>query len=439
MNKNMNETIDRALSLYENGQISKAEKLCKKILRTDGKNIHALITLGNIYYIQNDYNSAENYYKKAVSVADDNYPAMANLANCLYEEKKYKQACNYAQKAIDLKKDDKLAYIILGNSSQEIDKIEEAVSSLLTAVNLDPTDSWAYNYLSQAYFKQRDYLKAISCAWKAVKLSERNENAHHINLGYLFYEIALEEKIDSMVDCIKLWVKNYKDNPIVNYMGNALLNNQKIKMADTQYLQNIFDIFSTDFDSVLSGLDYKAPALIEKMLGDIYKSNKHPRLKILDIGCGTGLCGKFLKSYSKWRGLDGVDISEGMLKIAKTKKIYSRLIHSEMISYLQKNPKTYDLMVAADVFTYVGDLQNLFEAVYDSLKKNGRILFTISENTQNDKSYYLHISGRFVHSLEYIKFILNKSMLEIEKVERKKLRNEGENNVMGYVISAIKK
>lgn len=97
----------------------------------------------------------------------------------------------------------------MGNSYQELEDYDSAVKALTAAAKLDPSDSWIYNYLSQGYLKQQNYLQAISSAWKAVELSaDEDDEAHQINLGYLFYEVALDKKADSIADCVKLWLKN---------------------------------------------------------------------------------------------------------------------------------------------------------------------------------------------------------------------------------------
>ena len=48
------------------------------------------------------------------------------------------------------------------------------------------------------------------------------------------------------------------------------------------------------------------------------------QLDVLDAGCGTGLCGPLLAPYA--RRLIGVDLSEGMLALAKEKHVYDALI-----------------------------------------------------------------------------------------------------------------
>ena len=51
--------------------------------------------------------------------------------------------------------------------------------------------------------------------------------------------------------------------------------------------------------------------------------------------------------------------------------------------YLQNCDKTFDLVVAADVLSYVGDLQPTFELVSKVLRPGGHFAFTV-ESTSED-------------------------------------------------------
>ena len=50
------------------------------------------------------------------------------------------------------------------------------------------------------------------------------------------------------------------------------------------------------------------------------------------------------------------------------------------------------MIVAADVFTYLGDLREVFENANKALVPGGRIIFTVSENFANKNDYFLHMS-----------------------------------------------
>ena len=435
----INNTIDKALNAYEKGEYEKSYALCKDLLKSDSQNTCLLITIGNIFYMQNKYSEATKYYERAIQIDSKNYSALINLANSCYEIKQFSKAIHYAEVASEIYPKEKLSYTIMGNAYGELEEYDAAIECFMKALSIDAYDAWLYNYISQNYQKNGNYKASLKNAWKAVQLGSVTENAHHINLGYLFYEIGTEKGLDSIKECVELWYKNYGANPIVSYMCIALLGSKNITQAELEYVQVIFVIFAPDFESVLASLDYQAPYLIEQMMLSFYRLQEKEKLRILDLGCGTGLCGKFLQKFAKDKGLEGVDLSSKMIEVAAQKKVYFKLIQTDINSYLKKNTKPYDLMVSADVFTYFGRLDELFENINKNLENNGRLIFSISENNQDKNNYTLHPSGRFLHSLSYVKNILEKNGFQIEKTIHEKLRNEGDKKVMGYIISARKK
>jgi predicted TPR repeat methyltransferase len=64
-------------------------------------------------------------------------------------------------------------------------------------------------------------------------------------------------------------------------------------------------------------------------------------LDILDLGCGTGLVRSLLRPLA--RTLTGVDISSNMLKIARQRRVYDKLVCNELIAFLKMHAKTFDL------------------------------------------------------------------------------------------------
>ena len=81
----------------------------------------------------------------------------------------------------------------------------------------------------------------------------------------------------------------------------------------------------------------------------------------------------------------------------------------------------------------------LFVLLYNSLRKGGRILCSVSENYENENDYFLHPSGRFLHNRKYVENSLKHQGFLIEKIYRVRLRNEGEKEVYGWIVMAQKK
>ncbi|QNB00305.1 methyltransferase domain-containing protein [Massilia sp. Se16.2.3] len=76
------------------------------------------------------------------------------------------------------------------------------------------------------------------------------------------------------------------------------------------------------------------------------------------MGCGTGLCGPVLRPRS--RTLTGVDLSERMLARAAETGLYDSLACADLQAYLDSCHGDVDLVMAADVLVYFGDLAALF-------------------------------------------------------------------------------
>ncbi len=426
---------DLSIDLYENKKYKEAEKLCRKVLKTAPDNYAALINLGNLLFIKKEYSKSVEAYLKADAARPDYYPVKINLANTYFEMQDYDNAEDYARQALKLDSQSYLGWNILGNSLLEKEQYSEAVSALEKAEKSNSTDAWLYNSLSRAYQQNGNVSEALDAGWQAIVLSE-GDDSQQISFGYLLYEIAMENNAGEAKKYARLWLEKYPENNVAAHMGNAVLNNAEIGRANDEYLQNIFDVFAPDFENVLTSLDYRTPQQINGFLKEFYGENPRKKMRILDAGCGTGLCGKFLKKYAGFFSLDGVDLSSEMLKIAKGKKLYNRLFCQEINNFLSRKEKAYELIVSADVFTYFGSLDSLFENLFSALKKSGRIIFSVTANEQNNDDYFLHISGRFQHHENYIKRLLKINGFILEKQEKTKLRTEGKQDVWGYIFAA---
>ena len=79
----------------------------------------------------------------------------------------------------------------------------------------------------------------------------------------------------------------------------------------------------------------------------------------LDLGCGTGLAGVAFRDCVE--RLEGIDLSPGMVAEARAKGIYDALHVGEVVAHLKAaTDRQFDLILAADVLVYVGDLAPLF-------------------------------------------------------------------------------
>jgi ubiquinone/menaquinone biosynthesis C-methylase UbiE len=74
-------------------------------------------------------------------------------------------------------------------------------------------------------------------------------------------------------------------------------------------------------------------------------------LKILDAGCGTGLVGAILASEHGAKHIDGIDISPGMLKIARRTAAYEDLVEVDLTKRIPREDGSYDAVICVGTLT----------------------------------------------------------------------------------------
>lgn len=191
----------------------------------------------------------------------------------------------------------------------------------------------------------------------------------------------------------------YPDDPEARHMVAALGDGPKPSRASDDYVRETFDNFAEDFDKqLLDDLDYRAPRLIHALFRDV--SGEDPKdLEILDAGCGTGLMALEVRQYAA--NLIGVDLSPEMLKLAEARKLYDELREEELAHCMRAFPGRFDVIVAADVFCYIGDLAESLAAARIALKPGGILIFSVE--AQSKRGYSLTGSGRYAHKPAYVR------------------------------------
>jgi predicted TPR repeat methyltransferase len=150
----------------------------------------------------------------------------------------------------------------------------------------------------------------------------------------------------------------------------------------------------SDFDKKQD--KYRGHLLIKNAFKKTHNPSK--QVEILDLGCGTGSLARTLRPYA--RTLVGVDLSPDMLFKAEEIGLYDSLYKKDLNQYLGEILNHYDTVVAAAVLIHFFNLDKIFFLVRDSLKVNGRFIFSIFEETQKNRD--LNSFLMYSHSDDYI-------------------------------------
>lgn len=430
--------LNLSTAYYEMKDYAHSEEFARKALALNEKNIAAWQNLANIAFCNSDYDRALEYYQKMYDYNNNSYIAMINLANTYYFIGKYILALDFAKKSLVRHPSSVTAYILAGNALNAMGKYEKAIDMYLRAYELDNNNIELFSSLSDAYRSNNDWENCMLFAWRYIKNTEQPSNTMHLNFGYLLYECYSEKSQELAKKYAQKWLNLFPDNKISQHLGMALTNGKAIQQSDAEFIRETFNSFAPEFEATLADLEYQAPNLIAEALEKNLKKSIFKRYHILDLGCGTGLCGQKIKSFASSRGLTGVDLSDKMLEIAEQKNVYARLICDDICHYMENSEYFFHIMVASDVLTYFGDLTKVFVRIWRSLTPDGLFVFTFSENELNNEDFFMAPSGRFVHSFTYVEKVLKSVGFKVISAEKHILRNEAEVPVYGYVVVARK-
>ena len=317
-----------------------------------------------------------------------------------------------------------------------MERLEEAIEAYKKAVEIDNDFITSQNNIGRglAILEQND--EAFS-AYECSLEIDLNDSTAQKGMGDTLIAIFDAGEIDKAKNLACRWRKNFPDNPFVKHIVPLIMNENVSGRANDEYVRDTFNDFASSFDEVLKKLDYAAPKQIADALGKCLKSDGK-KLNILDAGCGTGGCAVYLKPLAK--KLTGIDLSGDMLKKAKETSAYDELKECEITSFLKKHKNSYDLIVAADVFCYFGELKEAFFDMKNALRPNGAIALTLEQEKDIcEKGFNLTTSGRYTHSQSYLTSIIEDSGLTIEQLDTNiELRSEYDKKVYG-LLAVVRK
>jgi predicted TPR repeat methyltransferase len=300
------------------------------------------------------------------------------------------------EQALAADPDNAEAHYRCGLAARDLSQFDAAIASYRRALGLKPDYIEVHNNLGVVLQLQNRATDALACYRRAVELNP-DFSQPYINLGRLCEILGHR---DEAVQCYRKAIAAGVETETFSHFLNAAegINSGR---APPAYARTVFDNFADQFDHrLVDDLGYRIPRILCERVIDFCGAR---RLRVLDLGCGTGLCGAHIKTAST--RLVGVDVSPAMLAKAAGHGLYDQLIEMDIAQYLASAPAAaFDVVLAADVFVYIGDLAEVFAEVARMLAGDGVFAFSI-ECAGDDNDFFLQPNGRYVQSADYIRRI----------------------------------
>jgi len=382
--------------LHQLGKPNKAIASIRRSLECEPDNPHALNNLGNMLKLKDRFDEAADSYRAALKIDPMNVQCLNNL----------------------------------GIALRNLGEIEAAIDSFKQAVTVDPNMAEAHYNLANLHFNRGDHGAALHCYRNAFRLGADWRDP----VFFAKIMIAAEYETDAE-EMLSDFLKHHPDHEGAR-MQLAALRGDAVEAISEGYVADHFDRFAESFDGVLKSLGYRAPEMVAGVIADHLGAPAGDK-EILDLGCGTGLVGPLIAGYKK--RLVGIDLSEAMLARAAKLDCYDALKRAELQSFLEGlPPRCLDVALSADTLIYLGDMKRTFEAVSAALVPGGLFVASFEKQDEADGDYRLGISGRFRHSLAYLKRAVAEAGMTMIRVEEQALRTEGGEPVHGYIIACTR-
>ncbi len=354
----LTEIFITACTSHNDGDLHTARKLYNFLLEhVDSPLLR--YNLGLIAYKEKDYPGAVAQLKQGLTMQPDDQDMLFNLALAYKACGEQRAAIEYYKKLLTLAPDHIDALFNLAGCYRDLLDDETAINFYEKILTLKDDFAPAINNAAYCCQRAEKHSKALSYYRKIVKLRPDNEAAQHMI---------------------------------------AALEGTTVNKTPEAYVRETFDDYAAHYEtSLVDQLDYSVP---EKLRAAIQCHPECPNhfTRGIDLGCGTGLSGTaFADCVAE---LYGIDLSEKMLEIAATKNIYKELVQTGIIEYFSGTQHHYDFIIAADVFGYIGELEETFAQIRK--KALSEAVFCFSTERSDGAQLTLGATGRFAHHPDYI-------------------------------------
>lgn len=344
--------------------------------------------------------------------------------NAHYDARRWNEAGQGFERALALDPGTAGAWYRLGNVCEEQGRDVDAAACFERALALHPTHAQAWNNLGGA----RQRLGSLAQATDAFRRSIAADPAlrePRLNLGRLL--VACSEHALA-AECFAAGLAQHPGDPVFEHLV-AATHGKHTARAPSGYISQLFDGVAAQFEHhLVRALEYRVPEALAALVRPALLAAAPARA--LDLGCGTGLVGAALAGWGV--ELAGVDLSRRMLEVAAARGGYARLEQGDMVEALEREPgASLHAVFAADVFIYMGDLRAVFAAAERALAPGGVLAFSVE--ALDEGSYRLQPTGRYSHSVAYLRGLAAASGLREFRLERAILRREAGGPAMGWL------
>ena len=425
------DTLQQAMQAHGSGRLDEASVLYRSLLTANPDHADALHLSGVLQAQMGQHQHAAELIARAIELQPAEAMFHNNLGNVHMERAQVAEAEACYQRALELDAGrlDALNNLgVLWSTGQRPDDAERALRHVMQQA---PDFADARQNLANHYLRVGRVVDAVQLCCDGLIVAPRHAGMRYL-LGMAY---SLMGRNDEAIAVYRAWLEAEPGNVRALFHLAGCTGVDVPERAPDDYVKRVFDNFASSFDAKLAALSYQAPAQVAAAVAR-HAGTPAKALRVLDAGCGTGLCGPLLAPYAQH--LSGVDLSEGMLRNALAVGAYDALLMGDLVAFLEMRPGGFDLIASADTLCYFGALEAFAAAAAGALSAGSLLIFTVEahEDAEPMPPFRLQPNGRYSHRSTYVERVLNGAGLSIVENLPVVLRTEASAPVQGRLVTA---
>jgi predicted TPR repeat methyltransferase len=382
--------------------------------------------LGSHLISADDLPAAIEAYRRAISLNPQYVLGQINLADALTETGHAGEAITVYRTALSIDPESIDGHLGLAIALLRTGESTAAIAECRRTLDIDAHAVRAWHVLAVALGKSGDRKAAIAAEREALAGNPSFAKGWHALGNFLDESGELEQAAEAYRKALELEPSLVE----ASYDLAALSAAPAPTQMPRGYVTRLFDDFAPTFERrLVDELSYCVPEALRAAVARHLAVVAPKPLDVLDLGCGTGLVGKQFRDLAG--RLTGVDLSAGMLAEASRSAVYDRLVSDDVVHYMQTAGEQFDLILAADLFIYIGDLTELFASAKSILRSGALFAFSIEAAQE---PYVLRRTRRYAQSLDYIHELADANGFDVLEAISLHIRRGGDGPVAGHLI-----
>lgn len=379
---------------------------------------------GNTHFEANRFEDALASFQAALALAPGRPSVLANLGMTQVRLGLWVEAVATLEAATKADPEHRDAWLALAHAHEALQQWAPALHALQRAQPLGPATTALWMALARCQLRLDRPQPALQALDAALALDPTLAEAWS-ERGSLLREAGHNAEA---ARCFEQALAHGGDETLNRFYLAAVKPQAVPPRPPAAYVQALFDEYADDFQThLVEALNYQAH---RTLLAPLVEAGARHSL-VLDLGCGTGLCGQLIRLQAD--AVDGVDLSGAMVEQARASGVYRRVDQGDLLPFLASGTEPAQLVMAADVFIYVGALEAVFAAVSQRLAPGGCFAFSVEKGSavQGEQDLVLLPSLRYAHSAAYVQRLARANGLRVVRQWEAPIREDQRRPVPG--------